>query len=49
LARLPNVTYRLWPGLRHECLNEPERAEVLTELEAWLSARLGELSRAADR
>ncbi len=40
----PNVTYRLWPGLRHECLNEPEQGEVLAELEAWLSAQLTTLA-----
>ena len=36
LAELPNVTYRLWPGLRHECFNEIERFDVLGELVAWL-------------
>lgn len=36
LAALPNVTYRLWPGLRHECFNEIERLDVLGELVAWL-------------
>lgn len=35
-----NVTYRLWPGLRHECLNEPSRAEVLGEISDWLDGRL---------
>lgn len=44
LADLPAVTYRLWPGLRHECFNEPEQAEVLGELETWMSAQLEVLS-----
>ena len=40
LAALPNVTYRLWPGLRHECLNEPSQLEVLAEIEGWLDDAL---------
>jgi acylglycerol lipase len=44
LADRPNVTYRLWPGLRHECLNEPEQGEVLAEIDDWLSDQLGRLS-----
>ena len=36
----PKVTYRSWPGLRHECLNEPERFEVLGEIRAWLDQQL---------
>jgi alpha-beta hydrolase superfamily lysophospholipase len=47
LAALANVTYRLWPGLRHECLNEPEQAEVLAELVGWLDARLAATGRSA--
>lgn len=35
-----DVTFRSLPGLRHEIFNEPERAEVLDELVAWLEARL---------
>lgn len=42
LGLLPNVTRRLWPGLRHECLNEPERDDVLAEIIAWLDAQLTE-------
>jgi alpha-beta hydrolase superfamily lysophospholipase len=30
---------RPWPGLSHEIFNEPERAEVLAALLAWLDAR----------
>ncbi len=40
LGRLPDATRRLWPGLRHECMNEPERDEVLAEIVAWLDGRL---------
>jgi alpha-beta hydrolase superfamily lysophospholipase len=40
----PLVTYQPWPGLRHECLNEPEQAEVLNHLETWLSAQLASLT-----
>ncbi|WP_051062336.1 alpha/beta hydrolase [Ilumatobacter nonamiensis] len=40
LAILPNVTRRVWDGLRHECLNEPERDEVIAEIVAWLDAEL---------
>jgi len=29
LADLDRVTYRSWPGLRHECMNEPEKVEVM--------------------
>ncbi len=45
LAKQPNVTYRLWPGLRHECFNEPERHAVLAELSDWLDAELDKLAR----
>ncbi len=40
LKSLPNVTYRSWEGLRHECFNEPQKHEVLTELTAWLDSQL---------
>lgn len=40
LADFDNVTYRLWQGLQHECMNEPNHLEVLGELEAWLVAAL---------
>ncbi len=43
LAELPIVTYRGWPGLRHECLNEPERFEVLGEIRDWLDGQLAYL------
>ena len=34
-------TLRLWEGLYHETLNEPERDAVLGELADWLVARTG--------
>jgi acylglycerol lipase len=33
-------TLRLYDGLKHEIFNEPEHAQVLGDLEAWLEARL---------
>jgi alpha-beta hydrolase superfamily lysophospholipase len=33
---------RLWPGLRHETHNEPERDLVLGEIASWLQARSGD-------
>lgn len=36
----PNVTYRRWEGLRHECFNEPNRDEVLGEMADWIEDRL---------
>ncbi len=44
LAELDGVTRRLWPGLLHECLNEPEQNEVMGEIDAWLSAQLTDLA-----
>jgi len=33
------LSAREWPGLAHEIFHEPERAEVMAELLAWLDAR----------
>jgi alpha-beta hydrolase superfamily lysophospholipase len=33
---LPGVTRRVYPGLRHETLNEPEGPEVVADVIAWL-------------
>jgi alpha-beta hydrolase superfamily lysophospholipase len=33
-------TLRIYPELYHEIFNEPERAEVFADIEAWLSQRL---------
>jgi len=40
LESLPNVTRRVWPDLRHECFNEPEREDVIAEVVAWLDGQL---------
>jgi alpha-beta hydrolase superfamily lysophospholipase len=44
LADLPTVTRRVWEGLRHECLNEPEQDAVVAEVIAWIDVRLGEVT-----
>lgn len=36
LAKLANVERRVWDGLRHECLNEPEQDAVIDELITWI-------------
>lgn len=41
LEKLPNVTRRVWDGLRHECMNEPEQAQVLAAISDWVLAQLG--------
>ena len=33
---LPGVTRRVYPGLRHETLNEPEGPQVIADVFAWL-------------
>lgn len=38
-AASEDKTLRIWPGLRHEIFNEPEQAEVLGALVAWLRER----------
>jgi len=40
LGDLPNVTYRRWPKMRHECFNEPGREEVLTEVCNWIASQV---------
>ena len=40
LSDLPNVERRLYPGLRHEILNEPEGPELVQEIVDWIDARL---------
>ena len=35
-----DVTLRLWPGLYHEILNEPERDDVIAVLREWLEAHI---------
>lgn len=38
---VPDSRYRSYPGLRHEIFNEPERASVLSDVQAWLEERGG--------
>jgi alpha-beta hydrolase superfamily lysophospholipase len=42
-----NVTRRVHPGLRHECHNEPEHADVLAEVVAWIRANAAAATPAA--
>jgi alpha-beta hydrolase superfamily lysophospholipase len=39
-AGLLNVETRLYPGARHEILNETNRDEVLSDIKSWLESRL---------
>lgn len=36
LLGLPGVERRLYPDLRHECLNEPEGRQVVVDIVSWL-------------
>jgi alpha-beta hydrolase superfamily lysophospholipase len=36
-----DVTLKVYPGGRHEMLNETNRAEVVADLKAWLDAAVG--------
>jgi acylglycerol lipase len=40
---LPNATRVVYEGLRHECLNEPEQAEVIAGIIGWLDQQLPSL------
>ncbi len=40
LGRLPGVTRKVWDGLRHECMNEPEQADVLAAIVDWIDQEL---------
>ena len=40
LGALPGVERRVYPGLRHEILNEPEGPEIVAEIADWISERL---------
>lgn len=42
LGELENVTRRVWNGLRHECMNEPEGDAVIAAVVAWLDEHLDE-------
>lgn len=41
LLGLPRVERRLYPNLRHECLNEPEGREVIGDIVSWLEEHSG--------
>jgi alpha-beta hydrolase superfamily lysophospholipase len=40
LAALESIDRKVYPGLRHEMHNEPEQAQVLADLAAWLDTTL---------
>ncbi len=40
-ATSPDKTLKIWPGLRHEILNEPEKLQVLATILDWLRRHLG--------
>jgi alpha-beta hydrolase superfamily lysophospholipase len=48
-AASPDVTLRLWEGLRHETMNEPERDAVLGALADWLDAHTDDAAVTAPR
>ncbi len=33
-------TLKLWPGLRHEIFNEPQRGDVIAFMLTWIDARV---------
>ena len=43
LAELPNVDRKVYEGLRHETLNEPEGPEVVADIVSWLNEKLAGL------
>lgn len=40
IGELPNATRKMWAGLRHESLNEPEQDQVIADVVAWIDAQL---------
>jgi acylglycerol lipase len=40
IGALPNVTRKVWSGLLHECMNEPEWPEVVDGITTWLDGQL---------
>ena len=40
MADLPTVERVVYPDLRHETLNEPEGPQVVTDVIAWINARI---------
>ena len=39
-AGMTDVTYRAWPGARHEVFNETNRKQVIGEMNDWLLQKL---------
>lgn len=46
VGTLPDATRKVYPGLRHECFNEPEGPEVVAFVAGWIREELG--ARSAD-
>lgn len=40
LATLPGFTRKVWPGLLHECMNEPEQVEVMNAVADWIDSQI---------
>lgn len=43
IGELPNVDRKVYAGLRHETLNEPEGPEVIADIVKWLDEKLASL------
>ncbi len=41
LAAVPGVERHVYPGLRHETMNEPEGPQVIADIVAWLRREVG--------
>jgi alpha-beta hydrolase superfamily lysophospholipase len=41
MAGSTDKTLKLYPGLRHEIMNEPEQGNVFADIEVWIGARTG--------
>jgi alpha-beta hydrolase superfamily lysophospholipase len=48
LAALPGVTRTVYPGLRHETLNEPEGPAIVADMIAWLRTQLADAGRPSE-
>ena len=42
-TRLPDVRRKVYPGLRHESLNEPEGPQVAADMAVWIGSRVAPL------
>lgn len=40
IGKLPTVTRQVYPGLRHECFNEPEGPQVIQDTLDWINTQL---------